>query len=136
MVISPLLLQALSSSEQGAVVGQSGVWGFQLFLQGNVSTTDSLLFRACSQSQFSGPSWSLEALLAAESSHGEFPFYLLCQASVWPAQSWGSYLEQDSTETFPALSSTCAECLHVNDTVNRDYTGDMKFHSFVFAQNG
>lgn len=36
-----------------------------------------------------------------------------------------------SQELFPTLSSTCAEYLHVKDTVNRECVEDTKFHGFI-----
>lgn len=92
MVISPLLLQAPSSSEQGAVDSQEygavNSFSKEMFVQQTVSCSGPFLSLS---SQGLPGCW--RHLLAAEFSHGEFPFYLLYLAPVWPAQSWGNYLE-------------------------------------------
>lgn len=66
--------------------------------------------------------------MPAESSHRKFPFCLLHQALVWPAQSLGNYLEKSFCGTLLLL---CAGCLHQRATVIMDRTGDMKSHCFV-----
>lgn len=60
-------------------------------------------------------------LLTAESYRAEFPSYFVSPqfGQLRAGATTQSWVPQ---ELFPALSSTCAECLHVKDTVNRDGT--------------